>query len=103
MEPQGKALAVCSEFSGEEVSLCAGVWLLCAAPAAVLEPQSIAALQKKQFCFAGTKTSSIPTQQEVYKTVISCPVSALASLLLLLAGCQWVFYCFGCFLLIETE
>lgn len=96
-------MPVSSEFSGEEVGLLAGMWLLCTAPAAVVELQSIVALQKKQFRFAGTKTSSIPTQQEVYKTLISCPVSALASLLLFLTGCQWVFYCFGCFLLIETE
>lgn len=96
-------MPVSSEFSGEEVGLLAGMWLLCTAPAAVVELQSIVALQKKQFCFAGTKTSSIPTQQEVYKTLISCPVSALASLLLFLTGYQWVFYCFGCFLLIETE
>lgn len=73
------------------------MWPLCTAPAAVGELQSIVALQKKQFCFAGTKTSSIPTQQEVYKTVISCPVSALASLLLFLTGCQWVFIALGVF------
>lgn len=69
----------------------AGARLLREATAAVVESESVVALPENQFCFAGTKASSITTQQEVYKTVISCPVSALGSLLLLFAGCQWGF------------
>lgn len=42
-------MPVSSEFSGEEVGLLAGVWLLCTAPAAVVELQSIVALQKNSF------------------------------------------------------
>lgn len=64
------------------------------ATAAVVELESIAAFTENHFCCAGTKASSVTTLQEVYQTVISCPAAALASLLLLFAGCQWGFYCF---------
>lgn len=46
---------VSSEFSGEEGSLSAGMWLLCTAPTAVVELQSIVALQKKTVLFCRHK------------------------------------------------
>lgn len=61
----------------EAIGLFAGVQILCKATAALVEFESIVALTENQLCFAGTRASSITTQQEVYKTVISCPVSAL--------------------------
>lgn len=80
----------------EAVGLLAGARLLCKATAALVEFESIVALTENQLCIAGTRASSITTQQEVYKTVISCPASALFFAFTFYRR-QWGFYCFGFF------